>query len=144
LINLAALGIISTSVKWDGYRAIAEVSKTDMRLISRNNIVPSETEETVAEAEHKTVKSTIKPSKDERRTLLNPREETQTRKINGKELKFTHLSKVYWPDDGFTKRHKGPKLIQAAQEVRNVLGRTGCSMLSQNFRINRNAYLHTA
>ena len=66
--------------------------------------VPSETEDTVAEAEHKTVRSTIKPAKGERRTLLNPREETQTRKINGKELKFTHLSKVYWPDDGFTKR----------------------------------------
>jgi len=66
--------------------------------------VPSETEDTVTEAENKTVKSTLKPAKGERRTLLNPREETQTRKINGKELKFTNLSKVYWPGDGFTKR----------------------------------------
>jgi bifunctional non-homologous end joining protein LigD len=38
------------------------------------------------------------------KTLLNPKDETQVRKVNGKELKFTHLSKVYWPEDGVTKR----------------------------------------
>lgn len=65
---------------------------------------PSDTEATVAEAENETAKTATKPVKGERRTLLNPREETQTRQINGNELKFTHLSKVYWPDDGITKR----------------------------------------
>jgi bifunctional non-homologous end joining protein LigD len=44
------------------------------------------------------------PKKAERKTLLNPSEETQTRVINGHELKFTNLSKVYWPKDGITKR----------------------------------------
>jgi DNA ligase D len=57
---------------------------------------PADADKTVAESESK-------PPTD-RRTLLNPREETQTRKINGKELKFTHLSKVYWPGEGITKR----------------------------------------
>lgn len=38
------------------------------------------------------------------KTILNPKDETQVRKINGKELKFTNLSKVYWPEDGVTKR----------------------------------------
>ncbi|MBC7418319.1 MAG: DNA ligase D [Pedobacter sp.] len=38
------------------------------------------------------------------RTLLNPKDETQVRKVNGRELKFTNLSKVYWPNDGVTKR----------------------------------------
>lgn len=38
------------------------------------------------------------------KTLLNPKEETQVRKVNGKELKFTHLSKLYWPEDGVSKR----------------------------------------
>ncbi|MGY3053140.1 bifunctional non-homologous end joining protein LigD [Pedobacter sp. UYEF25] len=38
------------------------------------------------------------------KTLLNPKDETQVRKVNGKELKFTNLSKVYWPEDGVTKR----------------------------------------
>lgn len=38
------------------------------------------------------------------KTLLNPKDETQVRKVNGKELKFSHLSKIYWPEDGVTKR----------------------------------------
>ncbi|HEX2935604.1 MAG TPA: DNA ligase D [Bacteroidales bacterium] len=37
-------------------------------------------------------------------TLLNPTEETQVKKINGRELKFTHLDKLYWPEDGISKR----------------------------------------
>lgn len=40
----------------------------------------------------------------ERKTFLNPKDETQVRKINGHELKFTNLGKVYWPDEGYTKR----------------------------------------
>jgi bifunctional non-homologous end joining protein LigD len=50
-------------------------------------------------------KSLIIPAeKKERKTLLNPSDETQVRKINGHELKFTNLSKIYWPDDNITKR----------------------------------------
>lgn len=44
------------------------------------------------------------PQQAERKTLLNPKEQTQVRKVNGHELKFTNLSKVYWPDDQVTKR----------------------------------------
>lgn len=44
------------------------------------------------------------PEAKTRRSLLNPAEETQVKIINGHELKFTNLSKVYWPDDGITKR----------------------------------------
>ncbi|MFL5754403.1 MAG: DNA ligase D [Bacteroidia bacterium] len=40
----------------------------------------------------------------ERRTLLNPSEETQVRMINGHELKFTNLSKIYWPKEKVSKR----------------------------------------
>jgi bifunctional non-homologous end joining protein LigD len=43
-------------------------------------------------------------SNKERKTLLNPADETQTRSINGHELKFTNLSKVYWPKEKVTKR----------------------------------------
>lgn len=47
----------------------------------------------------------VRPSKTTApKTLLNPKDETQVRKVNGKELKFTNLSKVYWPEDGITKR----------------------------------------
>lgn len=38
-----------------------------------------------------------------RRTLLNPSEKTQVRKVNGNELKFTNLQKVFWPDGRYTK-----------------------------------------
>lgn len=38
------------------------------------------------------------------KTLLNPNEETQVKKVNGHELKFTNLSKVFWPVEKITKR----------------------------------------
>jgi bifunctional non-homologous end joining protein LigD len=79
---------------------------------------PKDTTETIEEAEQeapvqksakkapaKATHSAIKPPADnERKTLLNPKDETQVRKICGHDLKFTHLSKVYWPEDGVTKR----------------------------------------
>ncbi|WP_285008176.1 DNA ligase D [Pedobacter faecalis] len=47
----------------------------------------------------------IKPPKaKQRKTLLNPKEQSQVRKVNGHDLKFTNLSKLYWPEDGVTKR----------------------------------------
>ncbi|MFL5789826.1 MAG: DNA ligase D [Flavisolibacter sp.] len=39
-----------------------------------------------------------------RLTLLNPKDEMQTRIIDGHELRFTNLSKVYWPEEKYTKR----------------------------------------
>ena len=45
-----------------------------------------------------------RPVKGERKTLLNPSEETQVKKINGHDLKFTNLSKIFWPDVKGTKR----------------------------------------
>ena len=44
------------------------------------------------------------PKKKERKTLLNPTDETQVRNINGHDLKFTNLSKTYWPGEKITKR----------------------------------------
>jgi bifunctional non-homologous end joining protein LigD len=62
--------------------------------------IPKDTTETVEE-QHEAVK----PAKDTgRKTLLNPTDETQVRKVCGHELKFTHLTKVYWPEDDVTKR----------------------------------------
>ena len=43
-------------------------------------------------------------SSNERKTLLNPGHETQVRKVGGHELKFTNLSKVFWPKMTVTKR----------------------------------------
>lgn len=42
--------------------------------------------------------------KKERKTLLNPTDEAQERPIGGHKLKFTNLSKIYWPKEKITKR----------------------------------------
>jgi bifunctional non-homologous end joining protein LigD len=39
-----------------------------------------------------------------RKTIVNPTEETQVKTINGHSLKFTNLSKVFWPEEQVTKR----------------------------------------
>ncbi|HEX5553704.1 MAG TPA: DNA ligase D [Chitinophagaceae bacterium] len=44
------------------------------------------------------------PAKGGRKTLLNPSDETQVRRVNGHELKFTNLSKIFWPKEKVTKR----------------------------------------
>lgn len=45
-----------------------------------------------------------KPGKSKRKTLLNPTDETQVRKINGNEVKFSNLSKIFWHQEKITKR----------------------------------------
>jgi len=52
--------------------------------------------------------------KKSRKTLLNPSEETQVRKINGHDIKFTNLSKIFWPDEKITKRDLINYYYQAA------------------------------
>jgi bifunctional non-homologous end joining protein LigD len=54
---------------------------------------------------------------DKRQSLLNPGEETQVKKINGHELKFTNLSKVYWPKEKYTKRDMLNYYYQAAPYI---------------------------
>ncbi len=51
------------------------------------------------------------------KTLLNPKDETQVRKVNGKELKFTNLSKLYWPEDKVTKREMFNYYYQVADFI---------------------------
>lgn len=66
------------------------------------------------------VNSKIKISpveKEERKTLLNPTEETQSKIVKGRELKFNHLSKVFWPKEGFTKRDLLNYYYQAAPYI---------------------------
>jgi bifunctional non-homologous end joining protein LigD len=42
--------------------------------------------------------------KGDRKTLLNPTDDSQVRLINGHEMKFAHLNKFYWPKEKITKR----------------------------------------
>lgn len=66
--------------------------------------VPVNTNELIKK--HKLVKENIikAPPKKERKTLLNPKEETQTRTIGKHEIRFTNLSKIFWPKEGYSKR----------------------------------------
>lgn len=59
--------------------------------------------EQISDEQHDTIVSKRKNSL-ERKTLLNPGDETQVRKINGHELKFTNLSKIFWPEMNVSKR----------------------------------------
>jgi bifunctional non-homologous end joining protein LigD len=63
---------------------------------------------------HELVKA---PKESAKRTLLNPKEETQVKKICGHDLKFTNLSKVYWPEDGITKRDMFNYYYQVAEYI---------------------------
>ncbi|MES2061802.1 MAG: DNA ligase D [Bacteroidota bacterium] len=70
--------------------------------------------ETKPALKHKLVNA---PKEAAKRTLLNPKEETQVKKICGHDLKFTHLSKVYWPEDGITKRDMFNYYYQVAEYI---------------------------
>lgn len=49
--------------------------------------------------------------------MLNPNEETQVKTISGHELKFTNLSKIYWPEDNLTKRDMINYYYQVAEYI---------------------------
>ncbi|MEP6793009.1 MAG: DNA ligase D [Saprospiraceae bacterium] len=52
----------------------------------------------------KILKEKIMPTADKsRKTLLNPSEDTQVKDVNGHEMKFTHVSKLFWPKEKITK-----------------------------------------
>lgn len=67
--------------------------------------------------------------KSERKTFLNPTDETQVREINGHELKFTNLSKFYWPKEKITKRDLLNYYYQAAPYILPYLKDRPQSML---------------
>jgi bifunctional non-homologous end joining protein LigD len=72
--------------------------------------------ETVLEAEKNNSLVTVAKHTGSK-TLLNPTEETQTKKIKGHSITFSHLSKLYWPEDGYTKRDMFNYYYQAAEYI---------------------------
>lgn len=69
------------------------------------------TEKMVNHMEDKIVSPRVK---GQRKSLLNPSDKTQVRKVNKHELKFTNLDKVFWPKEGITKRDLINYYYQAA------------------------------
>ena len=87
--------------------AIRQPSFKGLREDKKPNEVVWETaEKTTDISEHSFVKQKVitAPGSKERRSLLNPAEEMQTRPVEGHDLKFTNLSKIFWPKEKLTKR----------------------------------------
>ncbi len=75
----------------DAGQVVKETAKATKKLIEKKT--PSIKKEIIK-----------KPGASIRKTLLNPHDETQVRKINDHDLKFSNLSKLYWPDEKISKR----------------------------------------
>lgn len=77
-----------------------------MRIDKKAKDVVLETEKPIKQVTGKATKSMLitPPTKGDRKTLLNPTDDTQRKKINGHELTFTNLGKKYWPKENITKR----------------------------------------
>jgi bifunctional non-homologous end joining protein LigD len=76
--------------------------------------VIKEMEQDEQEEKHQLISA---PKNTGKKTLLNPTEETQVKKICGHDLKFTNLSKVYWPEDHVTKRDMFNYYYQVAEYI---------------------------
>jgi bifunctional non-homologous end joining protein LigD len=110
------------TVTWVKPKVVAEISYREMTRDGavrhpsfkglREDKKPSEVVREVATDTSKLIKENrlvqkkiiTAPPKKERATLLNPNEETQTRIIGGHELRFTNLSKIFWPKERLSKR----------------------------------------
>lgn len=65
----------------------------------------SDTEKVIESPKDTVLKDVVKPpQKLDGKTLLNPKEKTQCKVLQGHKLKFTNLDKIYWPDEKITKR----------------------------------------
>lgn len=106
-----------SSVVWMKPKLVCEVSFTEMTSDGvmrhpsfegmRIDKSPKEVKQETPKAIEKVVKSAkttrskkaiVTPhSKRDRASLLNPKDKTQVREIEGHEIKFTNVDKVYWP-----------------------------------------------
>lgn len=108
---------------FEGMRA----DKSAKEVVMENELP---TEQTVQQANDRNESTIVKPAdKKERRTLLNPTEKTQVKKVNGQELKFTNLSKEFWPKEKITKRDLINYYYQVAPYILPYLKNRPQSML---------------
>jgi bifunctional non-homologous end joining protein LigD len=95
----------------DAKEVILETAMPTKKLVAKRG-TPAKTTTTStkrgtpakASATQSRTKAAATPAKRGTTTLLNPSDESQTRNINGHDLHFTHLSKIFWPKEKYTKR----------------------------------------
>ena len=75
-----------------------------MRIDKKARDVVREKEKPITKALKETEGIIPKRGKAERKTLLNPTDDSQVRNVNGHEFNFNHLNKYYWPKEKITKR----------------------------------------
>lgn len=85
--------------------------------VVREKPTPTGTTVAAGEAEQKQLSMVKPPKAKQRKSLLNPTDETQVRKICGHDIKFTNLSKIYWPDDKISKRDMFNYYYQVAEFI---------------------------
>ncbi|MEO8474219.1 MAG: DNA ligase D [Chryseolinea sp.] len=82
-----------------------EGMRTDKAAKNVSREIPVSVEDVQSEKSSKSLISKVAAkTSNVRSTFLNPTDETQVRKVNGHDIKFTNLSKIYWPDEKITKR----------------------------------------
>lgn len=102
---------------------------------------PKDIEKVVETKGRHQMKSAITPAgKRSRKTFLNPSDETQVRKISGHDLKFTNLSKLYWPREKITKRDLLNYYYRVAPFILPYLKNRPQSMLRHPDGINGEAF----
>jgi bifunctional non-homologous end joining protein LigD len=95
------------SATWLKPRLVCEVSYTEITEdgVMRHPSFEGMREDKAAKDVHPEKAMDLQPvTANGRKTLLNPTDESQVRQVNGHELKFSNLSKLFWPKEGYTKR----------------------------------------
>ena len=89
----------------DAKEVILETAMPTKKLVTKRGAPAKQKRVKAAPIPDKSTLIKAAPAKrGARTTLLNPSDESQTRNINGHDLHFTHLSKIFWPKEKYTKR----------------------------------------
>ena len=99
---------------FEGMRSDKKASEVVRETAAPTAEIVSDTEQGSDPAKDNLVSA---PLESGRKTLLNPSEESQVKKVKGHSLKFNNLSKVYWPEDGYTKRDMFNYYYQVAEYI---------------------------
>ena len=85
-------------------KAKAAVKKSPEK-VGKKNVSQAKATGKIKALKGDTIDKKITPKrKSERKPLLNSTDDTQVCKLNGHELTFSHLNKLYWPKEKITKR----------------------------------------
>jgi bifunctional non-homologous end joining protein LigD len=78
--------------------------RTDKKATEITREMAVNTEKIMVKKESTTKKTSKAAEMKAHKSFLNPEEDTQLQEVNGHEIKFTNLDKMYWPKENITKR----------------------------------------